>query len=108
MHKICATERNPILLDIASTKLALGQKVRVEGNLRSEYFTSDDGRRKTKTTIMATELCIFSDVGVANDSENSQSIQDEAVDENKVELSGVVTNVVTGDEFKAFYLATPK
>lgn len=106
MHKVCVTNRNAALFDIVKTKLALEQRVNIEGKLNTIRFETDDGKYRSSSTIMATEVCIFSDVAVANESNNGDPTQ--IFDENSVELTGTITTPITSKNFRSFTLATPK
>lgn len=106
MHKIVVTNRNTGLLNIVKEKLALEQPVNIVGKLNTIRFETDDGKHRSASTIMATEVYIISDVAVAKDSNNADS--GVIVDLNSVELTGTITTAITGNKFRSFTLATPK
>lgn len=106
MHKIVVTNRNTGLLNIVKEKLALEQPVNIVGKLNTIRFETDDGKHRSASAIMATEVYIISDVAVAKDSNNADS--GGVVDLNSVELTGIITTAITGSKFRSFTLATPK
>lgn len=100
------TGRNGTLLDMAQNLLEVEQKIHLSGKLNTSRFKTESGRNRNTSVIMATELSIVSDVAVENSSENLQS--DVHIDENKVEITGILTTDVGGENFKTFTLASLK
>ncbi|XP_055319672.1 uncharacterized protein LOC129577147 isoform X1 [Sitodiplosis mosellana] len=118
MHKVLLTQRNAVLLDMMKTNLALEQKVHIAGKLNTSRFQTYDGKHRSTSAIMATQVFIFSDGAVAKDSKhasttetapNEVAVPEPVIDENSVELSGTITTGISGgDQFKSFTLGTLK
>lgn len=102
MHKICVSIKRPGLLNMVTSNLALNQQVYIEGKLSTKQFKTNDGRNRQTTAILASEVCIFSDMIANNIAENHLN------DENSVELLGTITTKITGTNFKSFTLAALK
>lgn len=106
-HKIVVSNRNGVIHELARNKLALNQSVLIEGKLSTIRLEVDGGKHRSSTAIIATELCIFSDVAAVSDSGNDSEAQnDEPNDENSVELLGTVNTDLIGNDFKSFTLAS--
>lgn len=84
---------------MVKSKVAVDQKVHIEGKLNTSKFQTHDGKNRSTSAIMATNIHIFSDVETASE---------EFVDENSVELAGKITTEITGNDFKTFTLGTLK
>lgn len=100
------TGRNGTLLNIAQNTLEAGQHIYLSGKLNTNLFRTEDGKNRSASSIMATELSIISDVVVERSSEKSHS--DIQADENKVEITGILTTNVSGENFRTFSLASLK
>lgn len=101
MHKICVSQKSRALLDLVKGKLALHQKVYVEGLLNTRDFLTETGKYRTTSQVMAGELRILEDFAVASNDANKT----EKTDENSVEILGFITADIAGDEFRTFELA---
>lgn len=78
------------------------QKVFVEGKLKNALFQTIDGKNRTSTTIMVTELCVLRELTIGE----KQASEDATVDINSVELLGRITTPVTGKDFKSFTISS--
>lgn len=79
----------------------------MEGKLNTTRFQTDDGKHRSTSAIMATELCIVSDVAAADDVYLDEN-QTQLLDTNSVELLGTITTDIVGADFKSFTLSTVK
>lgn len=104
MHKIVASNRSAAILDLAN-KLILEQNVSVEGKLDTRRFQTDEGKNRSTSAIIATELCIVTDVAAAIDADTDEN-QTQLFDNNCVELLGTIITEAIGNDFKTFTLAT--
>lgn len=102
VHKIVATNRSAAILDLAK-KLKLEQNVSIEGKLSTNRIETDDGKHRSISAIIASELCIVTDLAAAIDA-NTDKMQ--PVDYNCIELLGTITTNVIGTDFKTFTLTT--
>lgn len=108
MHKICVTHRSHPLLSVANSKLAVNQKVYIEGKLSTSRFRTENGKHRTTSAIICGELRILDDFAVASSTENTNATQTEPIDENSVEILGHISTAISGDEYRTFTLANAK
>lgn len=106
MHKIVASNRSAAILDLAN-KLKPEQNVSVEGKLDTRRIQTDEGKHRSTSAIIATELCIITDVAAAIDGDTGEN-QTQPFDKNCVELLGTIITDAIGTDFKTFTLATVK
>lgn len=106
VHKIVATNRSATILDLAN-KLQPEQNVSVEGKLDTRRIQTDDGKHRSTSAIIATELCIVADSASAIEAD-ADGNELQPFDNNCVELLGKVFTDIVGTEFKTFTLATVK
>lgn len=106
-----ASNRSAAILDLAN-QLKPEQNVAVEGRLDTRRFQTDEGKHRTTSQIIATELCIVTDSASAIDADSASADMDEnqtqPFDNNCVELLGTIITDVIGADFKTFTLATVK
>lgn len=99
------SHKSHALLALVKGKLALHQKVYVEGLLNNREFQTETGQHRTTSQVMAGDLRILEDFAVASDDAN----QIEKTDANSVEILGYITAGITagitGDEYRTFELA---
>lgn len=108
MHKIVVSHKNPTLLSVVKSRLALDHQVYVEGKLSSDRFVTESGKHRTTSVIIPGELRILESFAVANKAGNSEETEPLSFDENAIELVGSISTAVAGDEFKTFSFANVK
>lgn len=101
MHKIFVSQKSHGLLGLVKGKLALHQKVSVEGLLITSEFVTENGKCRTTSQVMVGGMRILEDFAVASGDANKT----EKIDENSVEIFGYITEDIKGDEFRTFELA---
>lgn len=104
MHKIIVSNRSAAILDVAK-RLKPEHNVSVEGKLSTARIQTDEGKHRSVSAIVATELCIVADAAVASDANESRT---RLYHSNCVELLGAISTEVTGTNFKTFTLSTIK
>lgn len=100
MHKIFVSQKSHGLLDLVKGKLALHQKVSVDGLLITSEFLTENGKCRTTSQVMVGGMRILEDFAVASGDANKT----EKFDENSVEIFGYITDDIKGDEFRTFEL----
>lgn len=101
-HKICIIDKSSALLDLVKNNLLPGHRVYVTGKLSTSKFNTIAGKNRTKSAIIASEICIFDDSALDKNNE---------IDENSVELTGTIMTPNTSNatkSFKSFTLASLK
>lgn len=101
-----ASNRSAVILDLAN-KLKPEQNVSVEGKLDTRRIQIDEGKHRSTSAIIATELCIVTDSASAIDADTDEN-QTQPIDNNCVELLGTIFTGIIGADFKTFTLATVK
>lgn len=97
------------MIELAKGHVNSGDHVYVTGKLSTQRFKTDDGKNRSTSAIIASQMYIFDKLAVANNSKYSNADLANAIDENSVELAGRITTTVSGtSSFKSFTLASPK
>lgn len=107
-HKVCIVNKHATLLELAKEKLKVDHRVYVAGKLSTSRFNTHDGKHRSTSAILASEICIFDKIAVANNSKYSNPEHAEPIDENSVHLAGTISTDIVGDNFKSFTLASLK
>lgn len=106
LHKIVVSNRSAAILGIAN-KMQSEQNVFVEGKLDTRRIRTEDGKHRSTSAIIATEMCIIDDSASAVDV-NADGSEAQPIDHNCVELLGTVFTDVIGTTYKSFTLASVK
>lgn len=84
------------------------QSVSVEGVLDTKRIQTNEGKHRSTSAIIATELCVVTDSASGADTDADEN-QTQPSDNNCVELLGtLLTDVIGSDSFRTFTLATVK